>query len=145
MTTEAARPASRLRFEVLGRAGAARRGRLTTPRGAIETPAFMPVGTLGAVKGVAPEALEDAGAEIMLCNLYHLAVRPGIDTIERLGGVHQWNGWRRPYVSDRHSHSTGPKRKWRSHQRLNAICAMKKAVPPTAACATPTCPNKPRP
>ena len=100
MTTEAARPASRLRFEVLGRAGAARRGRLTTPHGAIETPAFMPVGTLGAVKGVAPEALEDAGAEIMLCNLYHLAVRPGIDTIERLGGVHQWNGWRRPILTD---------------------------------------------
>jgi len=90
----------RPRFEVLARAGAARRGRLITPHGAIETPAFMPVGTLGAVKGVTPDALAEAGAEVMLCNLYHLAVRPGIDTIEGVGGLHRWNGWRRPILTD---------------------------------------------
>jgi queuine tRNA-ribosyltransferase len=87
-------------FEVVARAGAARRGRLRAPHGTIETPAFMPVGTLGAVKGVTPEALEDAGASVMLCNLYHLAVRPGVDAIERLGGLHRWNGWTGPILTD---------------------------------------------
>ena len=89
-----------LKFEVLQTAGRARRGRLGTPHGVIETPAFMPVGTLGAVKGVTPDQLEDAGASVMLCNLYHLAVRPGIDVIERLGGLHAWNGWQRPILTD---------------------------------------------
>ncbi|MEO8502921.1 MAG: tRNA guanosine(34) transglycosylase Tgt [Acidobacteriota bacterium] len=89
-----------MKFEVLQTAGRARRGRLGTPHGVIETPAFMPVGTLGAVKGVTPDQLENAGASVMLCNLYHLAVRPGIDTIERLGGLHAWNGWRRPILTD---------------------------------------------
>jgi len=85
---------------VAARDGAARRGRLFTAHGAIETPAFMPVGTLGAVKGVTPEALERAGASVMLANLYHLALRPGIDRIERLGGVHAFSGWRRPILTD---------------------------------------------
>ncbi len=87
-------------FSLSGGAGRARLGRLVTPHGAIDTPAFMPVGTLGAVKGVTPDALEEAGAAIMLCNLYHLAVRPGIDVIERLEGLHRWNGWRRPILTD---------------------------------------------
>jgi len=60
----------------------------------------MPVGTLGAVKGVTPEALERAGASVMLANLYHLALRPGIECIERLGGLHAFSGWRRPLLTD---------------------------------------------
>ncbi|MDY7095397.1 MAG: tRNA guanosine(34) transglycosylase Tgt [Acidobacteriota bacterium] len=89
-----------MRFEVLARDGQARRGRLATPHGVIETPAFMPVGTLGAVKGVAPHNLEEVGASIMLCNLYHLALRPSIDVIEELGGLHAFTGWQRPLITD---------------------------------------------
>ncbi len=85
---------------MLARDGAARRGRLHTPHGIVETPAFMPVGTLGAVKGVAPWQLEEAGASVMLANLYHLTLRPGIDVIERLGGLHAFTGWRRPLLTD---------------------------------------------
>jgi queuine tRNA-ribosyltransferase len=66
----------------------------------VETPAFMPVGTLGAVKGVTPQELEGAGASVMLANLYHLALRPGIDTIEKLGGLHAFTGWRGPILTD---------------------------------------------
>jgi queuine tRNA-ribosyltransferase len=66
----------------------------------VETPAFMPVGTLGAVKGVTPQELAAAGASIMLSNLYHLALRPGIDTVERLGGIHAFTGWRGPILTD---------------------------------------------
>jgi queuine tRNA-ribosyltransferase len=66
----------------------------------VETPAFMPVGTLGAVKGVTPQELEAAGASIMLANLYHLALRPGIDTVEKLGGIHEFTGWRGPILTD---------------------------------------------
>ncbi|HEX6900588.1 MAG TPA: tRNA guanosine(34) transglycosylase Tgt [Thermoanaerobaculia bacterium] len=89
-----------LRFEVLATDGKARRGRLTTPHGVVETPAFMPVGTLGAVKGVTPQELEAAGASIMLSNLYHLALRPGIDAVEKLGGIHEFTGWRGPILTD---------------------------------------------
>ncbi|HEV8578499.1 MAG TPA: tRNA guanosine(34) transglycosylase Tgt [Thermoanaerobaculia bacterium] len=87
-------------FDLLATAGRARRGRLTTPCGIVETPAFMPVGTLGAVKGVTPQELEAAGASIMLANLYHLALRPGIDTLERLGGLHAFTGWHGPILTD---------------------------------------------
>lgn len=89
-----------LSFERLARDGAARRGRLGTPHGIVETPAFMPVGTLGAVKGVPPAALERAGATILLANLYHLSLRPGIDAIEALGGLHAFTGWRGPLLTD---------------------------------------------
>jgi len=92
-----------LRFEVLahGEAGGeARLGRLTTPHGVIETPAFMPVGTLGAVKGMPPWELAAAGASVMLSNLYHLALRPGIDVIEKLGGLHAFTGWSGPILTD---------------------------------------------
>lgn len=88
------------RFEVLATRGAARRGRFHTPHGTVETPAFMPVGTLGAVKGVPPESLEDLGAEVMLANLYHLSLRPGIDVVEGLGGIHRFTGWNRPVLTD---------------------------------------------
>jgi queuine tRNA-ribosyltransferase len=89
-----------LSFEVLATQGEARLGRLTTPHGVVETPAFMPVGTLGAVKGVPPQELAAAGASIMLSNLYHLALRPGIDVIERLGGLHAFTGWPGPILTD---------------------------------------------
>ncbi|HVS16809.1 MAG TPA: tRNA guanosine(34) transglycosylase Tgt [Thermoanaerobaculia bacterium] len=93
-----------LGFEVLGTVataqGTARRGRLSTAHGVVETPAFMPVATLGAVKGLGAEALEEAGASIMLANLYHLASRPGIEVVEALGGLHAFTGWRRPLLTD---------------------------------------------
>ncbi len=89
-----------LGFTVLARTGAARRGRLETPHGAVETPAFMPVGSLGSVKGVSSMQLAAAGASIMLSNLYHLALRPGVDAIETLGGIHEFTGWRGPILTD---------------------------------------------
>lgn len=89
-----------LSFEVVNTDGLARRGRLTTPHGVVETPAFMPVGTLGAVKGITPDALEGLGAQVMLSNLYHLTLRPGIDLIEELGGVHRFTSWNGPILTD---------------------------------------------
>jgi queuine tRNA-ribosyltransferase len=89
-----------LRFELLAACGAARRGRLTTPHGTVDTPAFLPVGTAGAVKGVPPQELAASGASILLANLYHLALRPGIDVIERLGGLHRFVGWPGPLLTD---------------------------------------------
>jgi queuine tRNA-ribosyltransferase len=70
------------------------------PHGVVETPAFMPVGTLGAVKGIGPAELEALGASIQLANLYHLSLRPGIELIEKLGGLHAFVGWRRPILTD---------------------------------------------
>ena len=93
-------PAASLEFEVTARSGSARAGRLRTAHGEIETPAFMPVGTLGAVKGLGPDNLKDAGAQVMLSNLYHLSVMAGIDRIETLGGVHAFSGWSGPILTD---------------------------------------------
>ena len=78
----------------------ARRGRLHTPHGTVETPAFMPVGTVGAVKTVGSEDLEAMGFEQILSNTYHLALRPGSDRIERLGGLHRFMGWRGSILTD---------------------------------------------
>jgi queuine tRNA-ribosyltransferase len=89
-----------LDFAITSRCGEARSGLLTTPHGAVRTPAFMPVGTLGAVKGVPPASLRALGAEVMLANLYHLALRPGVDLIESLGGLHAWSGWAGPVLTD---------------------------------------------
>lgn len=89
-----------MRFEVTCRDGAARCGLLETEHGSIATPAFMPVGTLGAVKGLGPVGLEEAGAQVMLANLYHLSLRPGIDRICELGGIHAFTGWRQPILTD---------------------------------------------
>ena len=80
--------------------GAARRGRMTTPHGEVETPAFMPVGTQGAVKGVTHRDLESIGAQILLSNTYHLYLRPGDDLIARRGGLHAFIGWPRPILTD---------------------------------------------
>ncbi len=80
--------------------GAARRGLVTTAHGVIQTPAFMPVGTHGAVKALTPQHLEDVGAEIILGNTYHLYLRPGDELIARRGGLHKFIGWDRPILTD---------------------------------------------
>ena len=89
-----------LSHELLATDGAARRGRITSRRGTIETPVFMPVGTYGAVKAMSPRELEELGAEIILGNTFHLWLRPGLEVIERFGGLHGFNGWRRPILTD---------------------------------------------
>jgi queuine tRNA-ribosyltransferase len=89
-----------LQFRVLYTDGLARRGLLATPHGEVETPAFMPVGTQGAVKAVSARDLGDAGAEILLSNTYHLYLRPGDDLIARRGGLHRFIGWNRPILTD---------------------------------------------
>ncbi len=89
-----------LGFELLGTDGAARRGRITVAHGAIDTPAFMPVGTYGAVKAMAPRELEEVGAQVILGNTFHLWLRPGVDTIRKFGGLHRFNGWTGPILTD---------------------------------------------
>src|SRR3954468_18893231 len=91
---------TRFGFEVTHTDGRARRGRMTTAHGAVETPAFMPVGTQGAVKGVTHRDLESLGAEILLSNTYHLYLRPGDDLIARRGGLHRFIGWSKPILTD---------------------------------------------
>jgi len=105
---------SRLKFELLHTDGAARRGRITTPHGTIETPVFMPVGTLASVKSLTTEQLKQLGSwhsapgsgqpalgpEIILNNTYHLMLRPGADLLEQLGGVHRFMSWDRAVLSD---------------------------------------------
>ncbi|MEM7164954.1 MAG: tRNA guanosine(34) transglycosylase Tgt [Planctomycetota bacterium] len=85
---------------VAGTPEGARIGRLQTPHGEVETPAFMVVGTRGAVKGVSPDLLEQVGAKILLANTYHLAVRPGEDSVHALGGLHRFSGWSGPILTD---------------------------------------------
>ena len=80
--------------------GAARAGRLTLPHGTVETPAFMPVGTYGAVRGLHPEEVERAGAQIILGNTYHLHLRPGEETVRAMGGVHRFTTWSKPFLTD---------------------------------------------
>jgi len=80
--------------------GKARRGRLTTAHGTIDTPAFMPVGTQGSVKGMSPRELREVNAQIILGNTYHLFVRPGLDVIEHFGGLHKFMNWDGPILTD---------------------------------------------
>jgi queuine tRNA-ribosyltransferase len=89
-----------IRFEVLARDGAARRGRLETARGAIDTPVFMPVGTAATVKTLEPRDLEALGARIVLANTYHLFLRPGHERIRRLGGLHRFMAWPGAILTD---------------------------------------------
>ncbi|MHB8475385.1 MAG: tRNA guanosine(34) transglycosylase Tgt [Steroidobacteraceae bacterium] len=89
-----------MRFELISRDGAARRGRLAFPRGTVETPAFMPVGTYGTVKAMRPEDLAQVGAEILLGNTFHLFLRPGLDVIAAHGGLHGFMHWQRPILTD---------------------------------------------
>jgi queuine tRNA-ribosyltransferase len=87
-------------FEVTGRDGRARAGRLRTPHGEVETPAFMPVGTAGAVKAVLHRDLREMDARILLANTYHLMLRPGHELVAALGGLHGFTGWERPFLTD---------------------------------------------
>jgi len=89
-----------MRFELLHDDRGARRGRITFRRGVIDTPAFMPVGTYGAVKAMTPEELEGLGAQIVLGNTFHLLLRPGIDVIRAHGGLHGFMHWERPILTD---------------------------------------------
>jgi queuine tRNA-ribosyltransferase len=87
-------------FHVTATDGAARAGVLRTPHGAVDTPAFMPVATLGAVRGVGPDDLAALGAQILLANTYHLHERPGEDVVARQGGIHVFTGWQGPWLTD---------------------------------------------
>ncbi len=88
------------RFDLLARDGAARRGRIATAHGTVETPAFMPIGTAATVKAMTPEAVALTGAEIVLANTYHLMLRPGAERVERLGGLHRFMNWPKPILTD---------------------------------------------
>jgi queuine tRNA-ribosyltransferase len=89
-----------LKFELLKTDGHARRGRLTLNHGVVETPVFMPVGTYGTVKGVMPRSLEDMGAQIILGNTFHLWMRPGLDVMKTFGGLHRFENWDKPILTD---------------------------------------------
>lgn len=89
-----------LKFELLKTEGLARRGRLTLNHGVVETPIFMPVGTYGTVKGVMPRSLEDMGAQIILGNTFHLWMRPGLDVMKTFGGLHKFEKWGKPILTD---------------------------------------------
>jgi queuine tRNA-ribosyltransferase len=91
---------ARVSFELLKQDGAARAGRLTTPHGAVETPAFMPVATLGTVKSLSPADLRAAGAQIVLANTYHLFLRPGHELVREMGGLHRFMAWDGPILTD---------------------------------------------
>lgn len=89
-----------LEFSVLATSGQARRGRLKLAHGVIQTPAFMPVGTYGAVKGMRPQQVEDSGADVILGNTFHLWLRPGLEVIQAHGGLHRFVGWSKPILTD---------------------------------------------
>ena len=91
---------SHMQFEVLATDGKARRGRLTFPRGAVETPAFMPVGTYGTVKGMLPRDVKDIGAHMILGNTFHLWLRPGTEVIRKHGDLHDFMQWQGPILTD---------------------------------------------
>ncbi len=89
-----------MRFSIAARQGRARAGTIETAHGAFETPAFMPCGTKGAVKGLEPRELRAAGIEVLLANTYHLALRPGEERVARLGGLHRFMSWPGPILTD---------------------------------------------
>ena len=87
-------------FQIEARVGAARAGCFFTPHGEVQTPVFMPVGTLATVKGVSQDTLEELGVQILLNNTYHLYLRPGVETVRQLGGVQKFMAWDRPILTD---------------------------------------------
>jgi queuine tRNA-ribosyltransferase len=89
-----------LSFDLLKTEGRARRGRLTLSHGVVQTPIFMPVGTYGTVKGVMPRSLEEMGAQIILGNTFHLWMRPGLDVLKAFGGLHRFENWDKPILTD---------------------------------------------
>ena len=102
MANQESTPAAEFRYELehIDRHSRARLGRLHTPRGVIQLPTFMPVGTLGTVKGLTTDMVLSTGAEIVLGNTYHLSLRPGEEIVEQLGGLHSFMGWERPILTD---------------------------------------------
>src|SRR5690606_7208187 len=89
-----------LQFDLLATEGQARRGRLTLNHDVVPTPIFMPVGTYGSVKGVTARSLHDVGAQIILGNTFHLWLRPGLEVIRAFGGLHRFEGWNKPILTD---------------------------------------------
>src|SRR5687768_12818671 len=89
-----------MRFAVIATDGEARRGTLELAHGSVQTPAFMPVGTYGSVKAMSPEELAALGARIVLGNTFHLWLRPGLEVIEKHGGLHTFMGWKHPLLTD---------------------------------------------
>ena len=89
-----------VRLQIEATRGSARAGKLITPHGEVETPVFMPVGTLASVKGVSQDVLEELGVEILLSNTYHLFLRPGVETVRRMGGLHRFMSWDRAILTD---------------------------------------------
>jgi queuine tRNA-ribosyltransferase len=89
-----------IEFQVEATSGAARAGRLLTPHGEVETPVFMPVGTLASVKGISQDILEELGVQILLGNTHHLYLRPGVEQIRKLGGLHRFMSWPRAILTD---------------------------------------------
>jgi queuine tRNA-ribosyltransferase len=89
-----------IEFQIDSTCGPARQGRLTTPHGEVETPVFMPVGTVASVKGVSQDILEDIGVQLLLGNTYHLYLRPGIEQVRKLGGLHRFMSWPRAILTD---------------------------------------------
>jgi queuine tRNA-ribosyltransferase len=100
MRCSSPRDAKAMRFDLLATCGPARRGRVVSEHGSFETPAFMPVGTYGTVKGMTPVQLRDSGAEIVLANTFHLMLRPGDELIRDLGGLHGFMQWHGPILTD---------------------------------------------
>ena len=89
-----------LAYQLLATDGRARAGRVTLNHGTVDTPMFMPVGTYGAVKAMSPRELDEVGAQIILGNTFHLWLRPGVPTLEHFGGLHAFNGWHKPILTD---------------------------------------------
>jgi queuine tRNA-ribosyltransferase len=89
-----------IQFQISATSGPARAGRLITPHGEVETPVFMPVGTLASVKGVSQDILEELGVQILLGNTYHLYLRPGVEQVRKLGGLHRFMAWPRAILTD---------------------------------------------
>src|SRR5213594_106130 len=89
-----------LKFEILATDGAARRGRLATAHGVVDTPVFMPVGTQASVKALDPRELDEIGTQIILGNTYHLHIRPGMDILTKAGGLHRFMNWPKPILTD---------------------------------------------
>jgi queuine tRNA-ribosyltransferase len=91
---------SNFSFELIAQNDRARLGKITTSKGVIDTPAFMPVGTQGTVKGIFPEDIEKSGTQIILGNTYHLLLRPGIEILNNFGGLHNFMNWKKPILTD---------------------------------------------
>src|SRR4029079_3644660 len=102
-------------FRVTHTEGRARRGVMTTAHGDVDTPAFMPVGTQGAVKGVTRRDVDALGAQILLSNTYHLYLRPGDELIARRGGLHRFIGWSKPILNDSRRY-TAVRHRARTHE-----------------------------